>query len=166
MNAPAQSVLTVRSNRSEVSFAPGGDVIIGSDVRADLRVAHPLVTRAHLVLRFDHGKWVAVDNNSRSGIFVDGRRVPGRAVIEICCSRCLPLIAKPTSRTSSPPVLVATSWRRASRPAVNTRSTLPIVTTSPSVSRACAIRTPLTNVPLMLFASRISMPAGVGSRNA
>ncbi|CDO87230.1 ABC transporter ATP-binding protein [Mycobacterium triplex] len=77
MNAPAQSVLTVRSIRSEVSFAPGGDVVIGSDVRADLRVAHPLVTRAHLLLRFDHGKWVAVDNNSRNGIFVDGRRVPG-----------------------------------------------------------------------------------------
>ncbi|WAC90616.1 ATP-binding cassette domain-containing protein [Mycobacterium sp. Aquia_213] len=76
MNVPAQSVLTVRSNRSEVSFAPGGDVIVGSDVRADLRVAHPLVTRAHLLLRFDHGRWVAVDNNSRNGIFVDGRRVP------------------------------------------------------------------------------------------
>ncbi|GBG37144.1 ATP-binding cassette domain-containing protein [Mycobacterium montefiorense] len=76
MNSPAQSVLTVRSNRSELSFAPGGDVIVGSDVRADLRVAHPLVTRAHLLLRFDQGKWVGVDNNSRNGIFVDGRRVP------------------------------------------------------------------------------------------
>jgi hypothetical protein len=63
MNSPAQSVLTARFNRSEVSFAPGGDVIVGSDVRADLRVAHPLVTRAHLLLRFDHGRWVAVDNN-------------------------------------------------------------------------------------------------------
>jgi pSer/pThr/pTyr-binding forkhead associated (FHA) protein len=76
MNSPARPVLTVRSNRSEVSFAPGGDVIVGSDVRADLRVAHPLVTRAHLLLRFDHGRWVAVDNNSRNGIFADGRRVP------------------------------------------------------------------------------------------
>jgi ABC-type multidrug transport system ATPase subunit len=76
MDSPAQPVLTVRSNRSEVSFAPGGDVIVGSDVRADLRVAHPLVTRAHLLLRFDHGRWVAVDNNSRNGIFADGRRVP------------------------------------------------------------------------------------------
>ncbi|CQD07470.1 transmembrane ABC transporter ATP-binding protein [Mycobacterium lentiflavum] len=76
MNAPAQSVLTVRSNRAEVSFAPGSDVIVGSDVRADLRVAHPLVARAHLLLRFDHGRWVALDNNSRGGVFVDGRRVP------------------------------------------------------------------------------------------
>jgi ABC-type multidrug transport system ATPase subunit len=76
MNSPAQSVLTVRSNRAEVSFAPGGDIVVGSDVRADLRVAHPLVTRAHLVLRFDRGKWVAVDNNSRNGTFADGRRVP------------------------------------------------------------------------------------------
>ncbi|ORV56460.1 ABC transporter ATP-binding protein [Mycobacterium florentinum] len=77
MTNPGQSVLTVRSNRSELSFAPGGDVIVGSDVRADLRVAHPLVTRAHLLLRFDHGRWVAVDNNSRNGTYVDGRRVPG-----------------------------------------------------------------------------------------
>src|ERR1700742_1888430 len=76
MNSPAQPVLTVRSNRSEVSFAPGGEVIVGSDVRADLRVAHPLVTRAHLLLRFDRGRWVALDNNSRNGIFADGRRVP------------------------------------------------------------------------------------------
>ncbi|WAJ46268.1 ATP-binding cassette domain-containing protein [Mycobacterium sp. Aquia_216] len=76
MNGPSQPVLTVRSNRSEVSFAPGGEVIVGSDVRADLRVAHPLVSRAHLLLRFDRGRWVALDNNSRNGVFADGRRVP------------------------------------------------------------------------------------------
>nr|WP_301146209.1 ATP-binding cassette domain-containing protein [Mycobacterium simiae] len=76
-SSPAQSVLTVRSHRSELSFAPGGEVVVGSDVRADVRVAHPLVTRAHLLLRFERGGWVGVDNNSRNGIFVDGRRVPG-----------------------------------------------------------------------------------------
>ena len=41
-----------------------------------MRVAHPLVTRAHLLLRFDQGRWLAVDNDSQSGMFVDGRRVP------------------------------------------------------------------------------------------
>jgi len=51
-------------------------VVVGSDVRADLRVAHPLIARAHLLLRFDHGRWVAVDNNSLNGVFANGQRVP------------------------------------------------------------------------------------------
>ena len=76
MNRPAQPVLTVRSNRSQGSFSPGGDVVVGSDLRADLRVAHPLVARAHVLLRFDEGRWVAVDNNSLNGVFVNGQRVP------------------------------------------------------------------------------------------
>ncbi|MDD4867374.1 MAG: ATP-binding cassette domain-containing protein [Mycobacterium sp.] len=75
MSRPAQPVLTVRSDRSAGSFAVGRDVIVGSDLRADLRVAHPLIARAHLLLRFDHGRWVAVDNNSLNGMFVNGRRV-------------------------------------------------------------------------------------------
>jgi pSer/pThr/pTyr-binding forkhead associated (FHA) protein len=76
MNRPVQPVLTVRSNRSQGSFAPGSDVVVGSDLRADLRVAHPLIARAHLLLRFAQGRWVAVDNNSLNGVFVNGRRVP------------------------------------------------------------------------------------------
>ncbi|OMC46515.1 ATP-binding cassette domain-containing protein [Mycobacterium sp. IS-1264] len=76
MNRPAQPVLTVRSNRSQGSFAPGGDVVVGSDLRADLRVAHPLVARAHVLLRFDQGRWLALDNNSLNGVFVNGQRVP------------------------------------------------------------------------------------------
>ena len=76
MNRPAQPVLTVRAHQSEGSFAPGRDVVVGSDVRADLRVAHPLIARAHLLLRFDQGRWMAIDNNSLNGMFVGGRRLP------------------------------------------------------------------------------------------
>ncbi len=76
MTGPAQPVLTVRAHQSEGSFAPGRDVVVGSDVRADLRVAHPLIARAHLLLRFDQGRWMAIDNNSLNGIFVAGRRMP------------------------------------------------------------------------------------------
>ncbi len=76
MNRPAQPVLTVRAHESEGSFAPGRDVVVGSDVRADLRVAHPLIARAHLLLRFDQGRWMAIDNNSLNGMFVGGRRMP------------------------------------------------------------------------------------------
>ncbi|MDC9005532.1 ABC transporter ATP-binding/permease protein [Mycobacterium marinum] len=76
MTRAQRPVLTVRSGPSQRSFAAGPDVIVGSDLRADLRVAHPLIDRAHLLLRFEQGSWVAIDNNSQSGIYVDGRRVP------------------------------------------------------------------------------------------
>ncbi|EUA91193.1 FHA domain protein [Mycobacterium ulcerans str. Harvey] len=69
-------MLTVRSGPSQRSFAAGPDVIVGSDLHADLRVAHPLIDRAHLLLRFEQGSWVPIDNNSQSRIYVDARRVP------------------------------------------------------------------------------------------
>lgn len=69
-------MLTARSDRSEGSFAAGRDVVVGSDLRADLRVAHPLIARAHVLLRFDQGRWRAVDNNSLNGVYLDGQRVP------------------------------------------------------------------------------------------
>ncbi|WP_033721450.1 FHA domain-containing protein, partial [Mycobacterium avium] len=76
MTRSAQPVLTARSDRSEGSFAAGRDVVVGSDLRADLRVAHPLIARAHVLLRFEQGRWRAVDNNTLNGVYVDGRRVP------------------------------------------------------------------------------------------
>ncbi|OBH54393.1 ABC transporter ATP-binding protein [Mycobacterium mantenii] len=76
MSRPAPPVLTVQSNWSRRSFAAGNDVVVGSDLRADMRVAHPLIARAHLLLRFDRGKWVAIDNGSPTGMFVNGGRVP------------------------------------------------------------------------------------------
>jgi ABC-type multidrug transport system ATPase subunit len=69
-------VLTVHSDRSQRIFAAGHDVVVGRDLRADMRVADPAVSRAHVLLRFDQGKWLAIDNSSRNGMFVNGRRVP------------------------------------------------------------------------------------------
>jgi ABC transport system ATP-binding/permease protein len=74
MSQPAP-VLTVRSGRFTGSFSAGRDVIVGCDLRADVRVAHPLIARAHLLLRFDQGRWIAVDNNSLNGVFLNGERV-------------------------------------------------------------------------------------------
>jgi ABC transport system ATP-binding/permease protein len=76
MSRPAPPALTVRYEGSTRTFAPGTDVVIGRDLRADVRIAHPLVSRAHLVLRFDQGRWMAIDNGSLNGIFAGGRRVP------------------------------------------------------------------------------------------
>ncbi|WP_445169076.1 ATP-binding cassette domain-containing protein [Mycolicibacterium sp. Dal123E01] len=76
MSRPAAPVLTVRYDGSERTFAAGHDVVVGRDLRADVRIAHPLISRAHLVLRYDHGRWMAVDNGSLNGMFVNGRRMP------------------------------------------------------------------------------------------
>ncbi|QUR66540.1 FHA domain-containing protein [Mycobacterium spongiae] len=75
MSSPAAPVLTVRSGSSHGSFGAGPDVVVGCDLHADLRVAHPLVARAHILLRFERGRWVAVDNDSPNGMFLDGQRV-------------------------------------------------------------------------------------------
>ena len=76
MSRPSPPVLTVRYDGSTRTFAPGNDVVVGRDLRADVRIAHPLISRAHLVLRFDQGRWVAIDNGSLNGMYANGRRVP------------------------------------------------------------------------------------------
>jgi ABC transport system ATP-binding/permease protein len=80
MTAPGPPALTVRHDGSERTFAAGHDVVIGRDLRADMRITHPLISRAHLLLRFDQGRWLAVDNGSLNGTFANGRRVP---IVEI-----------------------------------------------------------------------------------
>src|ERR1700694_961758 len=76
MSRPAPPALTVRYDGSARTFAAGNDVVIGRDLRADVRIAHPLISRAHLLLRLDQGRWAAIDNGSLNGMFVNGRRVP------------------------------------------------------------------------------------------
>src|SRR5436305_14101520 len=76
MSAPAPPALTVHHQGSERTFAAGHDVVVGRDLRADMRITHPLISRAHLLLRFDQGRWLAIDNGSLNGTFVNGRRVP------------------------------------------------------------------------------------------
>ncbi|MDT5166446.1 MAG: transport system ATP-binding/permease protein, partial [Mycobacterium sp.] len=50
--------------------------MVGRDLRADIRITHPLISRAHLLLRFDQGRWLAIDNGSLNGTYLQGRRVP------------------------------------------------------------------------------------------
>src|ERR1700760_959782 len=76
MTQAAAPALTVRHDGSERSFAAGNDVVVGRDLRADMRITHPLISRAHLLLRFDQGRWLAIDNGSLNGTFVNGRKVP------------------------------------------------------------------------------------------
>ena len=84
--------------------------------------------------------------------------VPGLASSEMLSrSVLLPSMVHDSPRTSSPPVRVAASVsaRRDNVPSAKTRSTLPMVTMSPSRNSAAMMRCPLTNVPLMLRLSMI-----------
>ena len=76
MTRPVPPALTVRYDGSPRTFSPGNDVVVGRDLRADVRIAHPLISRAHLLLRFDQGRWMAIDNGSLNGLYVNGQRVP------------------------------------------------------------------------------------------
>ncbi|HZE15573.1 MAG TPA: FHA domain-containing protein, partial [Mycobacterium sp.] len=76
MSQAAPPALTVTYDGSQRTFAPGHDVVVGRDLRADMRITHPLISRAHLLLRFDQGRWLAIDNGSLNGTFINGRRVP------------------------------------------------------------------------------------------
>ncbi|MGU3500061.1 FHA domain-containing protein [Mycobacterium sp. C31M] len=76
MSRPGTPALTVRYEGSTRTFSAGNDVVVGRDLRADVRIAHPLISRAHLVLRFDQGRWIAIDNGSLNGMYVNGQRMP------------------------------------------------------------------------------------------
>jgi ABC-type multidrug transport system ATPase subunit len=68
--------ITVRSGGWQRTFAPGDDVVIGRDVRADVRIPHERISRSHVILRYvDDEGWVVVDDGSSNGTFLDGRRV-------------------------------------------------------------------------------------------
>jgi ABC transport system ATP-binding/permease protein len=72
VSRPAPPPLTIWHDGSESTFAPGQDVVVGRDLRADIRIADPRISRAHLILRFEQGNWVAIDNGSVNGTFVNG----------------------------------------------------------------------------------------------
>ncbi|GFG68388.1 ATP-binding cassette domain-containing protein [Mycolicibacter senuensis] len=88
MSHPAPPVLTVRYDGSQGIFSAGHDVVIGRDLRADIRIPHPLVSRAHLLLRFEQGRWLGIDNGSLNGIYVNGQRVP---MVDIRDGQCVNL---------------------------------------------------------------------------
>jgi hypothetical protein len=69
-------VLTIRHDGSQRTFAAGHDVVVGRDLRADIRITDPRISRAHLILRFGQGRWQAIDNGSVNGTYVNGYRMP------------------------------------------------------------------------------------------
>jgi ABC-type multidrug transport system ATPase subunit len=75
MSRPLPPTITVRYGGWQRTFGPGADIVIGRDVHADVRLAQPVVSRAHVVLRYLDDHWVAIDNASTNGMFVEQQRV-------------------------------------------------------------------------------------------
>ncbi|HTZ12031.1 MAG TPA: FHA domain-containing protein [Mycobacterium sp.] len=69
-------MLTIWHDGSQHTFAAGHDVVIGRDEDADIRIVDPRISREHLILRFEQGKWLAIDNGSVNGTFINGYRRP------------------------------------------------------------------------------------------
>jgi len=75
MSQPLPPMITVCSGDIRRTYPPGRDVIVGRDVRADIRIPHPAISRAHVILRCVDGHWTAIDNDSLNGMFVGAERV-------------------------------------------------------------------------------------------
>ncbi|WP_197502639.1 FHA domain-containing protein [Mycobacterium scrofulaceum] len=73
---PAPPILTIRHDGSQRSFAAGHEVVVGRDAQADVRIPDPRISRAHLIVRFDQGRWLAIDNGSLNGTYLNGYRMP------------------------------------------------------------------------------------------
>ena len=135
MSRPLPPTITVRSGAWQRTFAPGRDVVIGRDVRADVRLPHPGISRVHVLLRYLDGHWVAIDNKSFNGMFVGHRRVQSvdirrQETIHIgnpdgprLVSNPVPSRGRPISRRrgSGRQSRTQDRRRRASPPAVETR---------------------------------------------
>src|SRR6478672_1770097 len=74
-------MLTVCYDGLRRTFPPGRDVLVGRDVHADLRIPHPAISRAHMILRYRDGYWMATDNGSRNGMFLGTQRVQSTAAL-------------------------------------------------------------------------------------
>ncbi len=51
-------------------------MVVGRDAHAEVRIADPRISREHLILRFDQGRWLAIDNGSLNGTYLNGYRMP------------------------------------------------------------------------------------------
>ena len=65
----------------EAVLEPGRRYSLGRALGNDLPLADPSVSRHHLELRWDGGRWHAKDLGSRNGSFLNGRRLEGERAL-------------------------------------------------------------------------------------
>src|SRR5262245_35099923 len=67
--------LTIHSDGLESEHFVENTVTIGRDENAEVYVDHPLVSRRHAELLFEHGSWWLRDLQSRNGTFIAGQKI-------------------------------------------------------------------------------------------
>jgi ABC-type multidrug transport system ATPase subunit len=75
-----QHTITLVNESSPVKHGVTGStemsiMLIGRDEACDMHLAHPLVSRNHASVFFEHGSYKIVDNGSTNGTYVNGKRV-------------------------------------------------------------------------------------------
>ncbi len=183
VSRPNPPALTILHNGYQQSFAPGHEVVVGRDLHADLRIPDPRISRAHLILRFDQGRWRAIDN-SLNGTYLNGYRMP---VIDIHDGQSInmgnpegprltfqfgphqgPPRPPQTRRTqdSGPPTLAWTAIPEPAPPPGPTRSQTRGQTggRTRSLPRGRAEATPRAPAPRQPVAPRVAPPSPPGPR--
>lgn len=73
---PGLPILIVRFGSVDEVLRPGeGPVFIGRELPAQLRIDDPRISRTHVRIEAVGAQWVAVDEASTNGVFLDGKRV-------------------------------------------------------------------------------------------
>jgi len=66
-----------------VKLLKPGNYIVGRDPSCDIVIPDPYVSRKHLRLFFEEGKWFVVDLGSKNGTFVNGEDIRGKRPVEL-----------------------------------------------------------------------------------
>jgi pSer/pThr/pTyr-binding forkhead associated (FHA) protein len=75
--------LIVISGSNKGDYYPLGhrSNVIGRDEAVPIQIVDPNVSRKHLQIRFDAGKYYAIDMKSKHGVFINGRKIESEAIL-------------------------------------------------------------------------------------
>ena len=59
----------------EAVVAEGTEAVIGAEPDATVRIARPGISRRHVVIKYDDGRWIIQDAASRNGTYHNGIRI-------------------------------------------------------------------------------------------
>ena len=75
--------LIVISGSNKGDYYPLGhrSNVIGRDEAVPIQIVDPNVSRKHLQIRFDAGKYYAIDMKSKHGVFINGKKIESEAAL-------------------------------------------------------------------------------------
>lgn len=81
-NVPRLAVRVEKGEAKRRNFFFDKAFRIGRDESCEVQIVHNLVSRTHLEVKPDAGRWWITDLNSRNGTFIDGRRIDKTCLLE------------------------------------------------------------------------------------